>query len=112
MPNEEIYPITEVEKYSIVDKQRKVLLGIFDTEEGADQFLINNPTYRKSEIKIIPTLTFRDMMSLTKLMGCLSDIYDVDKRTWFDNKVANEIAKDFVEKIDDIRSSKSVKDYI
>ena len=112
MPKEDIYPITEVEKYSIVDTRQKVLLGIFDTEEGADQFLIDNPIYRRSEIKIIPTLTFRDAMSLTHLMRCLSDIYDTDKRTWFDNKVANEIAKDFVEKIDDIRSSKSVKDYI
>ena len=112
MPEEGTDFITEVEKYNILDTRRKILLGTFDTEEAAGQFLINNPTYRKPEIKIIPTLTYKDMMSLAHLIGCLSDIYDTNKKTWFDNKIANKIAEEFVEKIDDIRSSESVEDYI
>ena len=111
MPNEDDN-ITENVKYQVKDINRLVILGFFDTIEGAQNFLIDNPIYRRPEIKIIPTLTFRDMMSLDHMMSCLSDVYDEHKKTWFDNKVVNEIARDFVDKIDDIRSSKSVKDYI
>ena len=104
--------ITKGVKYQIIDTQRKVILGSFDTEDGAQIFLAENPIYRRPEIKTIPTLTHRDIMSLDNILKSLSDIYDEDNKTWFDNKIVNKIARDFLEKIDDIRSSKSVEDYI
>lgn len=102
--------ITENVKYQIVDTQRSIILGNFDTQEGAEIFLFNNPTYRP--IKIIPTLTFKDMKSLDHIMRCFSEIYEEENKTWFDNKIVNTMVREFIENIDDIRSSKSVKDYI
>ena len=56
--------ITKTVKYQIIDKQKKMILGSFDTEDGAELFLIENPQYRRPEIKTVPTLTYRDKISL------------------------------------------------
>lgn len=104
--------VTNEIKYNIIDVQKNVLLATFESEDKAEMFLINNPVYRRPEIKIIPTLTFRDMNSLDRLMKCFSEIYDPAKKTWFDNDIVNEMAVEFIEKIDDIKSNKSVKGYI
>ena len=104
--------ITEEVEYVLIDTKRHVILGIFKTKEGAEQFLINNPIYRLPEVKIMPTLTFRDVGSLDYIMTCMSKIYDLDKKRFFDNEVINKIAEDFVEKIDVIRSDRSVISYI
>jgi hypothetical protein len=104
--------ITNNVQYRIIDTHILIIIGTFDTQEKAEDFLIDNPIYRRPEIKILPTLTSRDIMSLDYIVRCLSDIYDADNKIWFDNKIVNEIAKDFLEKIDDIRSNKSVKNYI
>lgn len=112
MANDEIYHITKDVEYHLIDMQRRIILGTFSTQEAAEGFLINNPIYRKPEIKIIPTLTYRDMISLDYLVTCMSTIYNVNKKNWSDNNVLNKIMREFVEKIDDIRSTKSVKDYM
>ena len=104
--------ITNSVKYQVIDTQRLVILGTFDTPEGAEIFLINNPMYRRPEIKTIPTLTHKDIKSLSHIMRCMSEIYEEDNKAWFDNKIVNKIVRDFIEKIDDIQSSKSVEDYI
>lgn len=104
--------ITKDVKYQIIDTQKKVILGSFDSEDGAELFLIENPIYRRPQIKMVPTLTHRDIISLDILMKCFSDIYESDDKTWFDNKIVNKIAREFLEKIDDIRSSESVIDYL
>ena len=104
--------VTDNVKYQLIDTQKLIELASFDSQEKAEDFLIDNPIYRKPGIKVIPTLTHRDMESLQYVMECLSDIYDDKNNIWFDNKVLNEIAKDFLEKLDEIMSSKSVKDYI
>ncbi len=110
--NNENNNITNSVKYQVIDTQKLTILGTFDTPEGAEIFLIENPIYRRPEIKTIPTLTHKDIKSLGHIMRCMSEIYEEDNKTWFDNKVVNKIVRDFIEKIDDIRSSKSVEDYI
>lgn len=111
MDNENSNIINSV-KYQVIDTQKLIILGTFDTSEGAEIFLIENPIYRRPEIKTIPTLTFEDIKSLSHVLRCMSEIYDEDNKTWFDNKIVNKIARDFIEKIDDIQSSRSVEDYI
>lgn len=112
MADEKIHHITEEVKYDVIDTKNNVLLLSFKTREGAEGFLIINPVYRTPFIKIVPTLTFRDISSLDYLMTCLSTIYNTDKKNWFDNEIVNKFAQEFLEKIDDIRSNESVEGYI
>lgn len=112
MAHEEIYRITENVEYDIIDKRNKVNLGSFKTKEDAEGFLINNPVYRSAQTEIVPTLTYRDMESLDYMMKCMSYIYNIKKKNWADNEELDKIMKDFVEKIDIIRSDKSVIGYI
>lgn len=112
MEEEKIHRITENVEYDLIDTKNKILLLSFDTQEGAEGFLINNPIYRIPQIKIVPTLTFRDTNSLNYLMTCLSTIYNTDKKNWFDNEVVNKFAQEFLERIDDIRSNETVEGYV
>jgi len=111
MAEEKIHRITENVEYDIIDTKNKVLLLSFKTPEGAEGFLIANPIYRIPQIKIVHTLTFRDISSLDYLMTCLSTIYNTDKKNFFNNQIVNKFAQEFLEKIDDIRSNESVEGY-
>lgn len=112
MTNEEIYRVTSEVEYDIIDVQRKVLLGSFKTHEGADTFLINNPIYRRLEIKIVPTLTHKDLKNLNNLFICISNIFDMKKMILFDNKILNTMVEDFLSDIENIKSNKTVENYI
>ena len=112
MVHEAIYRVTENVEYDVIDKRNKVLLGKFETMEGAEGFLMNNPIYRHPGIEIVPTLTHRDVKSLDYIMSCMSHIYDIPKKNWADNQILDSIIKDFVDKIDTIRSDKSIIGYI
>lgn len=112
MAEEKIHRITENVEYDLIDTKNKILLLSFETQEEVEGFLINNPLYRTPFIKIVPTLTFRDISSLDYLMTCLSTIYNTDKKNWFDNEIMNKFAREFLEKIDDIRSNETVEGYI
>lgn len=113
MENEnDVHRITENVEYDIIDTKRYKIHGTFRAMDLAERFLAEEPIYRKPEIKIIPTLTYRDINSLDYLMTCSSIIYDTNKKNWSDNDILNKIIRDFVEKIDDIRSAKTVKGYI
>ena len=110
--NEEIYRITENVEYDIIDKRNKIIIGTFKTHDDAEGFLIESPQYRSAGTEIVPTLTHRDIHSMNYLMKCMSDIYSTNKKIWFDNEILDKIAREFIEKIDDIRSNKSVIGYI
>lgn len=104
--------ITDDVEYDMIDVYGRMTLGTFKTEGAVEEFLMENPQYRRPGVKIIPTLTFRDIGSLNHIMLCISKIYDTNKKNWFDNKIVDEIAKEFIEKIDNIRSDRSVIGYI
>ena len=108
----DIYRITENVEYDIIDTKRYKRYGTFRAMDLAERFLAEEPIYRSPEIKIIPTLTYRDINSLDYLMTCMSTIYDVNKKNWSNNDILDKIIREFVEKIDDIHSAKTVKGYI
>lgn len=112
MPVEYHGRITEKVEYDIIDTYGHRIIKTFGTEENADEFLVANPKYMRPGVKIIPTLTFRDIGSLNHIMSCMSKIYDTDKKNWFDNKIVDEIVREFIDKIDVIRSDMSVKGYV
>lgn len=104
--------ITDEVAYNIIDVQRDVLLANFKTKEGAEGFIIDNPIYRRPEVKIIPSITKKDMNSLGYLIRCMSTIYDVHTKKFFNNEVIEKIAREFLTKIDDIESNRSVRNYV
>lgn len=106
------YRITDNVEYDIMDTRRHIIIGTFMAPDLAERFLAEEPIYRGPEIKIIPTLTYRDVNSLDYLVSCMSTIYETNKRNWSDNEILNKIIKEFLEKIDDINSGKSVEGYI
>ena len=107
-----IYRITENVEYDIIDTKRHKRHGSYRAMDLAERFLATESIYRSPDIKIIPTLTYRDINSLDYLMTCMSTIYDINKQNWSDNEIIDNIIREFVEKIDDIRSAKTVQGYI